>query len=79
MMTSVIIQYRNCMFLFDYIVYYYILFILDYRYIVYFLLQFEFLVFYVTLSNIMATNLQSRVWTHAILVIGLYELLDPTT
>jgi hypothetical protein len=25
------------------------------------------------------TNLQSRVRTHAILVIGLYELLDPTT
>jgi hypothetical protein len=24
-------------------------------------------------------NLQSRVQTHAILVIGLYELLDPTT
>jgi hypothetical protein len=38
MTSPVIIQYRNCMFLFDYIVYYYILFILDYRYIVYFLL-----------------------------------------
>jgi hypothetical protein len=24
-------------------------------------------------------NLQSRAWTHAILVIGLYELLDPAT
>ena len=69
------------MFLLDYIVYYYMLFILDYRYIVYFLLlfEFEFLVFYATFSNIMATDLQSRVWTHAILVIGVYELLDPTT
>ena len=28
---------------------------------------------------IMVTNLQSRVRTHAVLVIGLYELLDPTT
>ena len=35
--------------------------------------------FYATFSNIIATNLQSRVRTHAILVIGLYELLDPTT
>jgi len=24
-------------------------------------------------------NLQSRAWTHAVLVIGLYELLDPAT
>jgi hypothetical protein len=24
-------------------------------------------------------NVQSRAWTHAVLVIGLYELLDPAT
>ena len=30
-------------------------------------------------SYIMVTNLQSRVRIHAALVIGLYELLDPTT
>jgi hypothetical protein len=73
-----------CMFLLDYIVYYYyILFILDYRYIVYF-----FVVIWIFgvlchfqqyFSYIMVTNLQCRARIHAVLVIGLYELLDPTT
>ena len=33
---------------------------------------------YVTIVN-KKYNLQSRAWTHTVLVIGLYELLDPVT